>query len=220
LAESTFRVHLYGVRFLFQRTLNRPWPALALTRPRKRTKLPAVLSRREVRRVLDGVQRRIPRMALTMIYSCGLRLSEGLHLQASDIDRDRMMVHVRDGKGGSDRYVPLPQRSLALLRDYWRVARPRPWLFPARHGQSPLSPSTLQKTFKAVIRHSGIAKDASIHTLRHSYATHLLESGVDLRTIQQVLGHRSPRTTVLYTHLTQKTVDAVHAKVDQVMADL
>lgn len=220
VAESTFRVHLYGVRFLYERTLRREWPALGLIRPKKRKKLPVVLSQEEVRRLLGRVRRRAARMALTMIYSCGLRLSEGAHLQTKDIDGERMLVHVRNGKGGKDRYVPLPQRSLEVLRAYWIVSRPRPWLFPGREGRSFLSPCVLQKSFKAAVRESGMAKDASVHTLRHSYATHLLEAGVDLRTIQQILGHHSPRTTAVYTHLTRKTIEAVHGALDHLMADL
>jgi len=220
VAESTLRVHLYGVRFLYERTLQREWPALRLVRAKKRKKLPVVLSREEVRGVLGRVRSRAARVALTMIYSCGLRLSEGAHLQTRDIDSERMLVHVRNGKGGKDRYVPLPQRSLEVLRAYWIVSRPRPWLFPGREGRSFLSPSVLQKNFKAAVRESGMAKDASVHTLRHSYATHLLESGVDLRTIQQILGHHSPKTTAVYTHLTRKTIEAVHGALDHLMAGL
>jgi site-specific recombinase XerD len=220
VAESTFRVHLYGVRFLYERTLRREWPALGLIRPKKRKKLPVVLSQEEVRGVLGRIRNRAARVALTMIYSCGLRLSEGVHLQTRDIDGGRMLVHVRNGKGGKDRYVPLPQRSLELLRAYWIVSRPRPWLFASREGRSFLSPSVLQKSFKAAVRESGMAKDASVHTLRHSYATHLLEAGVDLRTIQQILGHHSPRTTAVYTHLTQRTIEVVHGALDRLMADL
>jgi site-specific recombinase XerD len=220
VAEGTFQVQLYGVRFLYERTLQREWPALRLIRPKKRKKLPVVLSREEVGAVLGRVRSQAARMALTMIYSCGLRVSEGAHLQTKDVDSGRMLLCVRNGKGGKDRCVPLPQRSLELLRAYWIVSRPRRWLFPGRKGRSFLSPSVLQKTFKAAVRESPMTKNASVHTLRHSYATHLLEAGVDLRTIQQLLGHRSPKTTAVYTHLTQKTVEVVHGALDRLMADL
>jgi integrase/recombinase XerD len=131
-----------------------------------------------------------------------------------------MLVQVRCGKGGKDRYVPLAPRVLTLLREYWQRQRPRPWLFPARDQRTPFPATTLQKTFKRVVRQSGIPKDASIHTLRHSYATHLLERGVSLRVIQELLGHNSPRTTARYAHLTPPTLDVVHATIAALMADL
>ena len=159
-------------------------------------------------------------MCLRLIYACGLRLTEGTQLQVSDIDAQRMLVQVRCGKGGKDRCVPLAPRLLTLLREYWQRQRPRLWLFPARDQQTPLPATTLQKTFKLVVRQSGIPKDASIHTLRHSYATHLLERGVSLRVIQELLGHKSPRTTARYTHLTPPTLDVVHATITALMADL
>ena len=220
VAESTFRIHLYGIRFFYERTLQRPWPVFDLVRPRKTQKLPVVLSPGEVRSLLASVHNRKAQMCLRMIDACGLRLREGTQLQLSDIDPQRMLVQVRQGKGAKDRYVPLAERTLQLLREYWQHERPRPWVFPARHQATPLSPTSLQKTFKAVVRQSGIPKDASIHTLRHSYATHLLERGVSLRVMQELLGHKSPSTTARYTHLTPPTLDVVHATINTLMADL
>jgi integrase/recombinase XerD len=173
VAERTFRLHLYGIHFFYERTLQRPWPVFELIRPRHRQKLPVVLSPQEGRSLLALVQRSKARMCLQVIYACGLRLREGTQLQVADSDPQRMLVRVRQGKGGKDRLVPLAERTLELLRVYWQRARPRPWLFPARDQQTPLPATTLQKTFKLVVRQSGLAKDASIHTLRHSYATHL-----------------------------------------------
>ena len=158
-------------------------------------------------------------MCLQVIDACGLRLTEGTQLQVSDIDAHRRLVRVRQGKGGNDRLVPLADRTLQLLRAYWQGSRPRPWLFPARDQQTPLPATTRQKTFTRVVRQSGLAKDASIHTLRHAYATHLLERGVSLRVIQELLGHNSPRTTARYAHLTTKTFDVVHATINALMAD-
>jgi integrase/recombinase XerD len=220
VAESTFRIHRYGIRFFYERTLQRPWPVFDLVRPRHPQKLPVVLSLQEVRSLLALVEHPKAQMCLQMIYACGLRLTEGTQLQVSDIDAQRMLVRVHQGKGGKDRLVPLAPRVLELLRAYWQRQRPRPWLFPARDGSAPLSATSLQKTFKAVVRQSMLSKDASSHTLRHSYATHLLERGVSLRVIQELLGHRSPRTTARYTHLTPPTLDIVHATITALMADL
>jgi integrase/recombinase XerD len=220
VAESTFRIHLYGIRFFYELTLKRPWPVFDLVRPRNIQKLPVVLSPREVRDLLALVKNPTARMCLRLIYACGLRLREGTQLQISDIDSHRMLVLVRQGKGGKDRYVPLADRTLQLLREYWQLGRSRPWLFPARHRPTSLSPTSLQKTFKAVVRQSSLPKDASLHTLRHSYATHLLERGVSLRVIQELLGHKSPSTTARYTHLTAPTLDVVHATINALMADL
>jgi integrase/recombinase XerD len=220
VAESTFRIHLYGIRFLYERTWQRPGPVFDLVRPRTLQKLPVVLSPREVRSLLTLVVNPTARMCLQLIYACGLRLREGTQLQVSDIDAQRLLVRVHQGTGGKDRFVPLAPRVLELLRAYWQRRRPRPWLFPARDPRMPLPATTLQKTFTRVVRQSGLAKEASIHTLRHSYATHLLERGVSLRVIQELLGHQSPRTTARYTHLTPPTLDVVHATITALMADL
>lgn len=229
VSRSTLTVYRAGLRFLVETTLARSWPVLDLVRPAKRRALPVVLAPAEVRLLLGAVRDPRSRMCLTTIYSCGLRLSEGLALRTRDVDSARMLVRVERGKGGQDRYVPLPERTLALLRAYWRTYwRPAwgprtpavPWLFPTRDGAGPLGPSSLQRTFTAVVRTSGLAKPASIHTLRHSYATHLLEQGVHLRVIQELLGHRSPQTTAIYTHITPTVTSALHLTVNALMATL
>jgi site-specific recombinase XerD len=159
---------------------------------------------------------------LSTIYGCGLRLLEGVQLQVRDIDRGRMLVHVRGGKGNKDRYVPLPERTLAQLRQHWRTHRHPIWLFPGREmsPSEPMNESGVQKAFRAALQDSGINKPASVHTLRHSYATHLLEAGVNLRLIQSYLGHNSLASTAIYTHLTQQGAANAVAVINQLMADL
>lgn len=228
LSPSTIRVALYGIRFLFQHTLRKEWPTLDLVRPRREKKLPVVFSVAEVRRILGSIRRPRYRVCLSTIYACGLRLREGVHLQVRNIDSDRMMVHVQHGKGAKDRYVPLPVPTLEMLRRYWCTHRHPEWLFPTptksgvllSTATKPMSVSGVQRAFKAALQESGIQKDASVHTLRHSYATHLLEAGVNLRVIQAYLGHSSPQTTAIYTHLTRKAEDLAAKAINRVMGDL
>jgi len=221
-AAST--IALCGIKFFYEQTLKREWTTLRFVRPPREQKLPVILSPEEVRLILAHLKLLRYRVCLTTIYSCGLRLQEGTHLQVPDIDSARMLVHVRCGKGAKDRYVPLPPRTLALLRHYWATHRHPLWLFPApgRSGlgmataSAPMPRNSVQDAFRAALKASGLHKRASVHTLRHSYATHLLESGVNLRLIQDYLGHDSPTTTALYTHLTA-TADA---RARETLADL
>lgn len=219
-ARSTVTVYLCGIKFLYEKTLGRNLPVLGLVRPRKRVKRPIILSITEVKELLNRVRHPLCRMTLTLIYSCGLRVSEGVHLKVSDIDGQRMLVRVENGKGGKDRYVPLPERTRELLRSYYALYRPKTWLFPAKSGDGPYCVTNVQKAFRAVVRQSGIGKHASVHTLRHSYATHLVECGVHLRTIQEILGHKSSQTTAVYTHLTQKMIGSLSNTVNTLMAEL
>ena len=220
VCESTVGIYLHGIKFFFEKTLKQQWPVLNLIRAQKRKKLPVVLSTEEVRQLLSLIKTPRNRVCLTTIYSCGLRLSEGTHLNVNDIDSKRMVIQVLNSKGGKDRYVPIPNRVLCLLREYWIGKRPRSWLFPSNNNLHHISNSAIQVCFKNVLRESGITKHATVHTLRHSYATHLLENGVDIRVIQGILGHQNPKSTVIYTHLTQKIVKKLHNTVDDLMSDL
>jgi integrase/recombinase XerD len=219
-SKSTLRVRLFGIKFLFRYTLRRPLPVFDLIRLRRDRKLPTVLSRQEVRQVLASIRRPAARMSALMMYSCGLRVTAATRLRASDIDSRRMVVCVRDGKGSKDQYVPLPQRTLELLRAYWREHRPEHWLFPDRSGGEPIRRDTVLKCIRAAALDAKLTKPVGCHTLRHSYATHLLEDGVDLRTIQTLLGHRSIRSTIGYLHLTQKAMKNVHRSLNDLMGDL
>jgi site-specific recombinase XerD len=222
IASSTLTVQLSAIKFLFDRTLRRPWPVLKLARIKDRRRLPVILSPEEVRRILSLVRRPAARMALTMMYSCGLRASEATHLQVTDIDSQRMVVIVRGGKGNKDRHVPLPHPTLEALRAYWRLKRPpRPWLFPSPgHPTVPVGTAPVRRCLVRVCRDLGLTKKVSCHTLRHSYATHLLEKGVDLRVIQGLLGHRSLRTTFVYLQLTPAILKTVHACVNDLTQGL
>lgn len=209
VSRGTHTIALCGIKFFYQQTLARQWTVvLDIARPKRENKLPVVLSRDEVWRILDAVRIPVYRACLTTIYACGLRLMEGALLQVPDVDSERMLLHIH-GKRRKDRLVPLPDAALTMLRDHWRTHRNALWLFPATTGsRSPISRSSLQSAFARAVKKSGVHKRAHVHTLRHSYATHLLEAGVTLQLIQEYLGHTSPRTTTIYTHLTRELRDA------------
>lgn len=220
VAESTFSIALCGIKFFYEQTLKKEWHTLQLVRPDRKKKLPVVFSTDEVKLVLDCVHHFQYQVCLNTIYACGLRLLEGTRLGVKDIDSDRKVLHVVQGKGNKDRYVPLPDHTLMLLRHLWVTHRNPKWMFPSRNGLDAIDESTIQKAFQGALRESGVHKVASVHTLRHSYATHLLEAGVDLRIIQVYLGHASPSTTAIYTHLTSVTEAQVNQRINQIHSDL
>jgi integrase/recombinase XerD len=218
-----------AIKLFWEKTLQRPWPAeVQFVRAQPQFKLPVVLSAQEVRRVLGAVTAPDHRVALITIYSCGLRLGEVLRLEVRDVDAQRMFLHIRAGKGNRDRYVPLPERTLLLLRQLWKTHRHPRLLFPARghSGQGaatasePMHHSTLQRAFRLALQASGLAKAAHIHTLRHSYATHLLEQGENLRQLQVNLGHQSPVVTAKYAHLTSLCQTQHQKRLNAFMQDL
>lgn len=226
--RSASTLAMCGIKFFYSYTLKRDWPTLTLVRAPHEHKLPVVLSQKEVKQVLSSIRIFRHRACLTTIYACGLRLKEGTHIQIGDIDSDHMLLHVKFGKGGKDRFVPLPQKLLIMLRMFWQTHRNKIWLFPApgrsgthmHEATEPLPRSSVQIVFKAAVRECGIVKKVSVHTLRHSYATHLLEKGVNLRLIQEYLGHKSPKTTAIYTHLTSKVKDAGFQAVNELTDEL
>lgn len=209
-AYGSLRVAFSGIKFFYTRTCRRDWETLATMKLQNVKSLPEVITIRQVHQIIDAC--RVARIATYFwtVYSLGLRMQEGLSLQVGDIDSQRMMVHIHRGKGAKDRYVPLPTCTLHLLREHWRTHRNRRLLFPAdgrnHQGASttsrPMPPSTVQKPMKQIVEQLNLGKKVSVHTLRHSYATHLLEAGVSLRVIQQYMGHSSLQTTMVYLHLT------------------
>ena len=227
IAASSFTQVLCGIKFFYEHTLGRHWSVLDVARPKREARLPVVLSQEEVHRVLGGVRTLRYRVCLTLIYACGLRLLEGLRLQEPAVDGARKLLHIRGGKGGRDRLVPLSDGALVLLREWWRTHRDPVWLFPAtplarRRVPSgaaipPIHPSTLQRAFGRAVKESGLRKRAHVHTLRHSYATHLLEAGVPVALIQEYLGHRSPSTTAIYTHVTRALRDTAVDPINALM---
>ena len=184
-----------------------------IERPFRKKKLPVVFSLKEVERILKGVINLKHKTMLMTIYSCGLRRGELLGMRVADIDSDRMVVHIKGGKGGKDRIVPLSKKMLKQLREYARAYRPNDLLFTGQSGGQ-YSPTSLQQVFKRAVKNASLKKPSTLHTLRHSYATHLLESGVNLRYIQEILGHNSSTTTEIYTHVSSDGISRVTNPMD------
>lgn len=227
-APSTMKSCYVGIRFFFENVLKRDWHIFKIIRAKTEHRMPTVLTIEEVHNILAHVTSSRNRAFLTTVYSCGLRLTEALQLQVSDIDSSRMMIHVHQGKGSKDRYVPLPQATLEILRKHWATHKNPRLIFPSRGiydkgwtSENPISVTTVQAAFRQATRAAGIQKrGVSIHTLRHSYATHLLESGVNLRAIQRYLGHSQLDTTMIYLHLTNKGQEDALKLINQIMVGL
>ena len=213
-ARQTSTHAICAIKLFWEKSLKREWPCeVSLVRADRHDKLPVILNQRETRKILDLVYPFHHEVCLKLIYACGLRLGEARYIQVCDIDGDRMQLHIRNAKGGRDRYVPLPEIMLPLLRKQWKTHCNRNWIFPAsgRSGKlsartkadKPVSGNAVQLAFRTALGKSKVRKKAHIHTLRHSYATHLLEVGESLKRIQMTLGHQDPKTTALYVHLTE-----------------
>jgi site-specific recombinase XerD len=224
-APGSLKVAFNGIKFFYTFTEPRNWATLRNLRVPKQRTLPDVLTSDEVRRLIDAVRTPHNQAYFWTVYSCGLRLNEGLHLQVGDVDSRRMMLHVHRGKGAKDRYIILPSRTLRTLRDYWKTHRHPQWLFPAigrdrktapTAGQ-PMGKASVQGAMRRVVQQLGIRKAISIHSLRHSYASHLIEAGASIRRVQQLLGHTSLRTTMVYLHLTEPGQEDVRRIIEGLM---
>jgi integrase/recombinase XerD len=213
-SPSTVNIATCALKFFYRVTLRRAERVANLAMAKRGRRLPVVLSTDEVLRVLDAVCDPLYRVALMTAYSGGLRLSEVLHLRVEDIDSERMTIRVRQGKGRKDRYVMLSAVLLDVLRGYWRDYRPRTWLFPANHGDRPMSGTSIQRTIRHAARDAGITKPVCVRTLRHCFATHLLERGTDMHVIQQLLGHTDVRTTHRYAHVSARAIHATPSPLD------
>jgi integrase/recombinase XerD len=217
---STFNQAVCALRFLYRITLPRDWAVTMIAYAKKPKTLPSVLGAEEVEKLLACAQPVKPRLVLATLYAAGLRLDEALHLQPADIDSSRMLLHVRQGKGSKQRMVPLSQRLLTELREYWQASQPRVWLFPGADGQRPLDPATVQKACGRAALAAGLQKHVTPHTLRHSYATSLAERGENLLTIQALLGHRSLSTTQIYLHLRRPHLSSIVSPFDYLPRNL
>lgn len=228
-SPSTLKIAHAGLKFFFTHVQPRDWATLELVKAPHEKRLPVVLEVDEVQRLLACVRTPHSHAYLTTVYTCGLRLSEALNLEVKDIDGKRGLIHVHAGKGAKDRYVPLPGKTLALLREYWKTHRHPRLLFPAmgrgmrgtHDAENPMARSSIQGAFRQAKEQAGIhKKNVTIHTLRHSYATHLLERGVNVRVIQRWLGHTCLETTMIYLHLTRAGQEDAVARLNDLMEGL
>ena len=225
-SAATLRIAHSGIRFFFQNVLKRDWHLFAYMNSKKEKRLPCILSRKEVGDIFNCVTTFHNYTFFSTVYACGLRLSEALNLQTSDIDKDRMMVHVHKGKGAKDRFVPLSQDTLVLLRRYWVTHKNKTFIFPALSrgankaavSKTPMSAGSVQSAFRQAKTAAGITKrHVSIHTLRHCYATHLLEAGTNPRLIQRYMGHSQLETTMGYFQFTNKGAEDAYNIINNTM---
>lgn len=198
---SVINQYISAYKVLIEGVLEREWTPIRLLRPRGSKKLPVVFSKEEIGRMLDHTRNLKHKCIIAITYSSGLRRDEVRNLKVSDIDSSRMQIRISNGKGNKGRYTILSEKVLELLRVYWQCYMPKVYLFEGQHRGEPISATTIREIFSQRMKEAGINKEASFHTLRHSFATHLLEQGVNLRIIQTLLGHSSIRTTTIYTHL-------------------
>jgi len=218
LAANTVKQRMAAMQFFFARTLKRPYLREDFPYPKAPRRLPIILSQAEVTQLIDAAGNLSHRAMLMTLYSTGMRRSELARLKVSDIDSPRMVIHVREGKGSKDRDVPLSSKLLETLRAYWRWMKPKDYLFPGRvadrESDVPITPKAVWLACRGAAQRAGIQKSVGPHTLRHSYATHLLEAGADLRTIQLLLGHADIKHTTVYLHLSQRHLHAVANPLD------
>jgi integrase/recombinase XerD len=220
LAKGTYRFYYQGLKFLYKNTLKREEVVEKIRCPRGKKKLPVVLDLAEVKTLLSVMENIKHRAILMITYSAGLRISETACLKVSDIDSKRMMVRVQQGKGGKDRYTILSQTALECLRQYWRQYRPKDWLFEGQKEGTHICISSIRQIFLEAKERAGITKPISPHTLRHSFATHLIEAGTSLHHVQLLLGHRSPTTTTVYLHVSRMNLAQVTSPLDSIPEEL
>jgi site-specific recombinase XerD len=223
--SATLRISYSGIKLFYSLTLKRDWEVLRSVKFERDQTLPVVLSIDEVRSILAAIPTLQNRAFFTVMYACGLRLGEAIHLQVRDIDGQRQFIHVRHGKGAKDRLVPLAESALSLLRAYYKTHRNPTWVFPAlgKNGQGgptaeqPVSETTVQGALRRAVVKTGLRKPVRPHTLRHSYATHMIEAGVPVRHVQECLGHESLASTMIYLHITSHGKEDSRRRMNQLM---
>ena len=220
LSSGTYKYYAAGIKFLYRTTLNRGEVVEKIKYPKAKIKLPVVLDLSEVRTMLSVMENLKHRAVLTITYSAGLRVSETAHLKVTDIDSKRMMVRVRQGKGGKDRYTILSKTTLECLREYWRAYRPKDWLFEGQKEGSHLCYTSIRNIFVEAKERAGITKPVGPHSLRHAFATHLIEAGTSLHHVQLLLGHKSPKTTTVYLHVSKMNLAQVSSPLDSIPEEL
>ncbi len=224
-APKTLTLCYCGIKFYYLYVLNRDWKLFSILKAQKEERLPEIPAKETVQKILSCVTTFHNFAFFSTVYSCGLRLQEALNMQVTDIDSNRMMLHIHLGKGAKDRYIPLPKETLQLLRQYWKTHRNPRLIFPALgrgHNGGPtavvsMNRASVQGAIVRAVRKAGIQKKISIHTLRHCYATHLLEQGINIRVIQRYMGHTNLETTMKYLHLTQKGQEDAYQIIDSFM---
>ena len=218
-AHSFVSQAVSSIKFLFGQVLMRDDLIFSILRPKKEKKLPEILSQKEVMNILDNSINLKHKAILFLTYSSGLRVGEVVRLKVKDVDSERMLIHVVQGKGRKDRYTVLSEVALNVLREYARISKPSIWLFQGQEAGSHITERTVQRIFENAKKKAGIQKKVSVHSLRHSFATHLLEGGIDLRYIQELLGHQSSKTTEIYTHVTEKGIKKIVSPLDRIMGE-
>jgi len=214
-ATSTLNIIINALKFYYGEVLKKKF-IYEVKRPRKDKKLPVVLTRDEVAKILSVIDNIKHRAILMLIYSAGLRVGEVVNLRPEDIDSGRRLIHIKGGKGRKDRYTLLSEHALKVLKEYFREYRPSKWLFEGVKRGRHISTRTVQAVFRQACDKAGIKKDVTAHSLRHSFATHLLESRVDLRYIQEILGHKSSKTTEIYTHVSKASIANIKNPLDSI----
>jgi integrase/recombinase XerD len=213
-STSYINITYSALRFLYERILKQEWDLKEIPRTKQPKKLPVVLSISEVQELFRAIYNLKHKTILMTIYAAGLRVSEAAHLRVSDIDSKNMQIRIREAKGLKDRYTLLSLENLHILRMYWKQYKPKDWLFPGRNLDQPITTRSIQKMFEKAQHKAGIKKEASVHTLRHCFATHLLEAGTGVYHIQHLLGHTNPKTTNVYLHLTRKDILSIKSPLD------